>query len=71
VDRARQLGVEVLRISPQSKNTLQVIKVFEARMEHVLSAREAATALEELAPASLCNGYWYGKPGHDRIESPL
>jgi collagenase-like PrtC family protease len=68
LDAADKVGVRVVRISPQAKLTLQVIKLFEARMDGVLSPAEAATALEEFAPAPLCNGYWYGKPGHERIE---
>lgn len=69
VDVAEQLGVGVLRISPQSSHTLQVIRLFEARMEGIISSREAAAGLDELAPAPVCNGYWYGKPGRSRVES--
>ena len=69
VDAAEGLGVRMLRISPQSRHTLQVIRIFEARMERAVSAGEAMSALAELAPAALCNGYWYGKAGHDRVEA--
>jgi len=69
LNAVEQMGVGVVRISPQSKFTLQVIKLFAARMEGVVSPAEAATELEGLAPAPLCNGYWYGKPGHDLIEA--
>jgi collagenase-like PrtC family protease len=68
LDAARQLGIGVLRISPQSKHTLQVIRLFEARMEGVVAAVESTRALEELAPAPLCNGYWYGEAGRARVE---
>lgn len=65
---AEQMGVGMLRISPQSRHTPQVIRLFQARMEGVVSAREAAAALEELAPAPLCNGYWHGQAGRARVE---
>jgi len=69
LDAARQLGVGVLRISPQAKHTPQIIKLFQARLEHAVLPGETAAALEELAPAPLCNGYWYGKAGNARIGS--
>jgi O2-independent ubiquinone biosynthesis protein UbiV len=69
LDAAEKLGIDIVRISPQSEHTLQVIRLFEARMKGLVSPADATTALEELAPAALCNGYWYGRPGHDRIEA--
>jgi collagenase-like PrtC family protease len=68
LETAEKLGIDVVRISPQSAHTLQVIELFDGQLKRLISSAEATTALEELAPARLCNGYWYGKPGRDRIE---
>ena len=68
LEAAEKLGIGVMRISPQSRHTLQVIELFDARLKHLVSPADGTEALAALAPAALCNGYWYGKAGHDRIE---
>ena len=68
VDAARAAGVGVLRVSPQSRHTLEIVKMLQARMEGAVSARETQAALEELAPARLCNGYWHGQAGRMQVE---
>ncbi len=57
------LGVDVLRLSPQSSHMAGVILAFDAVRNGALSGREAAQAIAPLQPAEACNGYWYGKPG--------
>ncbi len=63
VDRLRQLGVEVLRISPQSQHTGAVVQLFRDVVEGRLDSAQAQAQLAPLMPAQACNGYWYGKPG--------
>jgi len=65
MDQLQALGVDVVRISPQSLNTLPVIAAFDAVRRGALAAREALRNVEPLQPAASCNGYWYGKPGLD------
>jgi len=54
----RSLGVDVVRISPQSHSTIEIIDSFRERC----AGRVGAT-LEGLRVAPPCNGYWYGVPG--------
>ena len=69
VDALRELGVDILRISPQSSHTLELLEVFRARMEGALDVQEARSRMADLALAEPCNGFWYGKPGLDQIAA--
>ncbi len=64
------LGVDVLRISPQSQNMLEIVDLFRQCLAQPLAADAAATQIEALMPGQSCNGYWHGKPGLDRIAAP-
>lgn len=59
----RDMGVDVVRISPQSLHTPEIVGFFHGVMAHQLSVADAMQALEKLMPEQACNGYWYGKPG--------
>ena len=59
----KEMGINVLRISPQSVGTLEVVAAFDKARRGEWSTGQAATALESLAPGGSCDGYWYGKPG--------
>ncbi|MGQ0708987.1 MAG: ubiquinone anaerobic biosynthesis protein UbiV [Rhodoferax sp.] len=63
VAQLRQLGVEVLRISPQSQHTGAIAQLFREVMDARLDTAQAQAALAPLMPAQGCNGYWHGKPG--------
>ena len=60
----QRLGVDALRISPQSDVTLAVLALMdEARGggdPHALAAR-----LDDLLPGGACTGYLHGRPGMD------
>jgi len=58
-------GANILRISPQSEHTVQVISLFDQVRKGVLNAGDAADKLESLAAFGLCNGYWHGSAGMD------
>jgi collagenase-like PrtC family protease len=57
-EELRSLGVDVVRISPQSHNTPEIIEAFSERC-----AGRPGAALEGLRVAPPCNGYWYNVPG--------
>ncbi len=63
IDDLSALGVDVLRISPQSLHTERVIKLFQQCLDGAISAREADTGLQSCAPSGCCNGYWHGEAG--------
>lgn len=60
------LGVDVLRLSPQSRHMGEVVATMRAACDGTLAAPEAARALSALAPGDLCDGYWHGRPGQER-----
>jgi collagenase-like PrtC family protease len=69
IDALRELGVDVLRISPQSQHTAELIDVFRARLDGALDVPAARTRMAALEVAVPCNGFWYGKPGLDQIAA--
>jgi collagenase-like PrtC family protease len=69
VGALRELGVDILRISPQSQHTPELLEVFRARIGGMLDAAAARSRLAALEVAAPCNGFWYGKPGLDQIAA--
>ena len=63
LDDLAGLGVNAVRISPQSRHTADVIALFRQRMIGALDAAAAARELEQLAPGATCDGYWRALPG--------
>lgn len=66
----RALGVDVVRVSPQSQHTLEILQSFSAVLNGAQSAVQAVQAIAAYLPERACNGYWYGKPGLDQHASP-
>jgi collagenase-like PrtC family protease len=59
----RALGVDILRISPQSQHMEQIIALFDQSLRDALVPAEAAAQLNALMPVGPCNGYWHGEAG--------
>jgi collagenase-like PrtC family protease len=62
------LGVDVVRLSPQSARMDEVIAAFRAVLDGRLTPAEAARALAGFA-SGRCNGYWHGAAGLDYREA--
>lgn len=61
--RLAALGVDVLRVSPQSQGTLEAITALQqVRADRPLPAVTLPMGMGR------CNGYWYGRPGIDWQE---
>ncbi|QIK38124.1 U32 family peptidase [Caldichromatium japonicum] len=60
----RDLGVDLLRISPQSQHTADVVHVFADCLNGKLDPREGTVRLRQWAPLGLCDGYWTGQAGY-------
>lgn len=58
-----EIGVDVVRISPQSRDTQDVIALFDAARRRAIAPAEALKKMEPLMPAAGCNGYWHGRAG--------
>ena len=61
--RLAELGVEVLRISPQSQHTLAIIDIFHQCRQGVLSLADGNARLLAFMPTGPCDGYWSGQAG--------
>lgn len=62
VDDMRNLGVDVVRISP-SADTDAVVEAFRAVMDGRKEAPQAEADLAHLSESGWSNGYWYGEAG--------
>jgi O2-independent ubiquinone biosynthesis protein UbiV len=63
MDGLRELGVAVLRISPQAANTDRIVACFDAARRGERAGASLLQDMESLAPDRFCDGYWHGKPG--------
>ena len=57
------LDIDVLRISPQSKNTQQIIDIFDKCLHGKVTASDAEKLLQPYIMSGECDGYWHGKAG--------
>jgi collagenase-like PrtC family protease len=58
-----ELGVDVLRISPQSRHTEAIIEAFHKALREPAATARAAMELDGYMPVGPCNGYWHGGAG--------
>lgn len=68
LDDLQALGVEVVRLSPQSTGMIEIINAFRAALEGRIPPVEASRALAPHAPLR-CNGYWHGIAGLEYWET--
>ncbi len=60
VESLKNLKVDVLRISPQSQHTLEIINSFA----NAISGSDSTDLeIENYPPTGSCNGYWFGESG--------
>ena len=60
-------GINVLRISPQSTHTLDIIRIFDQWRNDHDEAPALDKSLESLMPTGACSGYWVGEPGMNQL----
>ena len=63
------LNVDVLRISPQSQNTEQVIDIFDQCLRGKIDGEAAEKLLQPYIMSGECDGYWHGQAGMDSANS--
>ena len=61
------LGVDIVRISPQSVHVAEIAALFKRALEHPEEASAVAAELDQLTPGATCDGYWHGSPGIERV----
>ena len=69
VDAMRDMGVEVLRISPQSRHTGELVRIFRERAGGALTPAAAGARIAGLGLAEPCNGFWHGEAGLEQIAA--
>jgi len=67
--RLGRLGVDVIRISPQSWLTVPIISIFRRCLQGEQDPEEGSAELERLMPVGPCDGYWYGEAGMEARTS--
>jgi collagenase-like PrtC family protease len=65
----RALGVDVMRLSPQSARMKDVVAVFHAARQGELTPPQARERLAPLMPDESCNGHWHGRPGLEQVAA--
>jgi collagenase-like PrtC family protease len=65
------LGVDVLRLSPQSQGSTEVLEVFDAVRRGAADLAGAQARLAALMPSKGCDGYWFGRPGMANLTREL
>ncbi|MBS1202991.1 MAG: family peptidase [Chromatiaceae bacterium] len=63
LDELADDGIELLRISPQSRGTAEVARAFRACLDGDLEPAQGRERLARYAPAGFCDGYWAGAAG--------
>lgn len=66
------MGVSHLRLVPHTQDMVAVAALFRGALDGDISTEQAQAQLAGLnIPAPFSNGFWYGKPGHQRIDKPV
>jgi collagenase-like PrtC family protease len=63
IDDMRSLGVDLLRISPQSMHTLAIARAFHDALNKRRPTGDIEKELISYMPSGPCDGYWAGRPG--------
>src|SRR5699024_8425538 len=63
-----QLGVNMLRLSPQLTDMPRVIELHRQVLDSQLDSKDALNELKELSYGDLVDGYWHGQPGIEAIK---
>ncbi|MGV8934289.1 MAG: U32 family peptidase [Gallionellaceae bacterium] len=64
----QDVGVDILRISPQAFHTSRILQLFRDCMDRKITPQQGVQSMQELMPESACDGYWHGKPGLERLH---
>jgi collagenase-like PrtC family protease/predicted lipid carrier protein YhbT len=62
---------EILRISPQSKHTLEIAALFRRALDGHIAPTAAFESSLALMPEAPCNGFWHGHAGHEQIVAAM
>ena len=69
--RLEQLGVDILRLSPQLQGMTEIIDLFDKVRTQRLEPVLAVESLKNYMPTGSCDGYWHGDAGMNLQEQGL
>ncbi|MEO5340654.1 MAG: U32 family peptidase [Magnetococcus sp. MYC-9] len=68
--RLRQMGLDSLRLSPQSRHMAEIVAIWKDCLENRMETREGLARLLELNNGEpYCNGYFHGRPGLEFVAA--
>lgn len=67
VPEMQELGVELLRLSPQSRGMERIVALFRQAIDGDIEPAEASALSDEIAEGESCNGFWYGEAGMTKV----
>jgi len=65
----RELGVDIVRISPQAEHMATVVSAFYGVLQEGLDLAVATERLVAVYPIDVCDGYWHGGAGMDALAA--
>ena len=68
VPEMQTLGVDVLRLSPQSHDMDRIVALFRQAIDGDVNLAEAVALSERIAAGESCNGFWYGEAGMTKVS---
>jgi collagenase-like PrtC family protease len=71
LENMQQLGVDVVRVSPQPLHSEKILALFRRRLDGNLSGPEAVMQMTRLMPDEACDGYWHDRPGIEQVPGML
>jgi collagenase-like PrtC family protease len=65
LDEMQALGVDMVRLSPQTLHMADIVALFDAARTQAVGPHEALARMQPLMPGPGCDGYWHGRPGQE------
>jgi len=69
VPQLKTMGVDLLRLSPQSRDMDRVVQLFAKALNGEFDAEEDSPLLENIAVGEISNGFWHGKAGMEHLST--
>jgi collagenase-like PrtC family protease len=69
IDDFIRLGIDVLRISPQSQHTDKIIQLYHDCLHGSTNSTHAELEIQKYIPSGECDGYWHGQPGMNNQQA--
>jgi O2-independent ubiquinone biosynthesis protein UbiV len=71
LEAMQQLGVNVVRVSPQPLHSEKILALFRNRLDGNLSGHDAVMQMTRLMPDEACDGYWHDRPGIEQVSRTI